>query len=200
MKLLRRLIRDTIKEAMKQGSDLPEGYFFSCASGLDAAYGFPQIILVKPNGFVDLYMKVECFFAEMDNFDKDLYDEFGYKIFDLRRLDSQPFGFGPLVTEIAIEWTTLLGGVLFPDRREMSKAAQTMWDKFSGRPGFEEFEHPTLGVKGYRRVGAPTIKSLEANGQLFRSRFKRGENGQRLGGDQQYAKEYKKLSTDYSYR
>jgi len=178
--------------AMKQGSDLPGGYFFAASDGIDAAYGFPQIMLVKEDGYTAQFegYKVECFFVENSSEGKDVLDELGYRSFDLRRLDSEPSGFGPLITEIAIEWVTLLGGVLFPDRREMSDSAQDMWDKFSGRAGFEEFIHPSLGVKGYRREGRPvTMHSLEAKNQLFRYR-----NPNNLGRDEA---DYTRLSKDY---
>ena len=173
--------------AMKQGNDLPAGYYFECAIGTDAAYNMPQIILVAENGYVDRRFKVECFFARQDYDDAEAEKELGYKCYDMRRIDSDPGGFGPLVAEIAIEWTTLLGGILFPDRREMSKSAQRMWNKFSGRPGFEEFIHPTLGTKGYRRPPARgnTIKKLEAVNQLFRRRG----TGQ--------SKEFSRLSRDF---
>lgn len=189
MNLLRETIRKVIQEmAMKQSDDLPGGYFFACSQGIDAAYGMPQILLLNEDGYTAKYegYEVECFFAENRLSDKDIVEELGYRSFDLRRLDSYPSGWGPLVTEIAIEWTTLMGGVLFPDRREMSNSAQRMWDKFSSRSGFEEFIHPTRGVKGYRRTGPmTTIRKLEAKNQLFRRRLTGGE------------KTYTRLSQDF---
>ena len=194
MKSLRKMIRTIIQEmAMKQGDDLPGGYYFSAADGIDAAYGFPQIILVKEDGYTARYegYEVVCYFVEMKFDDADIVDELGYKSFDLRRLDSQPSGFGPLITEIAIEWATLRGGILFPDRREMSFSAQRMWDKFSGRDGFEEFIHPKLGVKGYRRIGRPaTMKKLESRNQLFRKRWGPGPKDPATA-------EYNRLSLDF---
>lgn len=193
MKLLRETVRKIILEmAMKQGDDIPSGYFFAAADGIDAAYGFPQIGLCTADGYTSEFegYKVECFFVDKSSADKDVLDELGYRSFDLRRLDSEPSGFGPLVTEIAIEWVTLRGGVLFPDRREMSDSAQSMWDKFSGRDGFEEFIHPNLGVKGYRRKGPPvTMHSLEAKNQLFR--YRNPKNVDRDKAD------YTRLSKDY---
>ena len=194
MKYLRQTIRNIIQEmAMKQGSDLPGGYYFSAADGNDAAYGFPQIILVKEDGYTARFegYEVECYFVEMRD-DADIVDELGYKSFDLRRLDSRPSGFGPLITEIAIEWATLRGGVLFPDRREMSESAQFMWDKFSGRDGFEEFIHPKLGVKGYRRIGPPiTMKKLESKNQLFRKRWGPGQKNPDTAIYNRLSKDYK---------
>ena len=192
MKLLRKTIRNIIQEmAMKQGDDLPGGYYFAATDGVDSAYGFPQLLLVSEEGYVHWKYKVECYFTEMKLEDADIVNELGYKSFDLRRLDSDPSGFGPLVTEIAIEWVTLRGGILFPDRREMSQSAQRMWDKFSERPGFEEFIHPTLGVKGYRRIGRPvTMQKLESRNQLFRKRWGPGPKDPATA-------EYNRLSKDF---
>ncbi len=193
MKLLRKTVRNILEEmAMKQGVDLPDGYFFACSYGRDAAYGFPQIILVADNAYVNYEFKVECYFTEnTPHNDEEIVEELGYRSFDLRRLDSDPGGFGPLVTEIAIEWTTLLGGVLFPDRRDMSSSAQRMWDQFSGRDGFEEFIHPVLGTKGYRRIGrSTTMHSLEARNLLWRYR---NPNNVKDRNDA----EYTRLSKDY---
>ena len=42
-------------------------------------------------------------------------------------------GWGPLLYEVAIEWTSQNGGGLAPDRRSVSKLAAAVWDKYSQR-------------------------------------------------------------------
>ena len=176
MKHLRQYIRQIILEmAMKQGIDLPPGWAFSCRI-TDTAYGMPQIHLVDADGYIDYdILKVECFFKEIfytkneetGEMEKDeTAEKLGYRCFDLRRLDSEPRGYGPLVTEIAMEITTAMGGILFPDRREMSTEAQSMWTRFASRNDVEQFVHPQLGYYGYRKQ-MNTILKLEAHDQIY---------------------------------
>ena len=179
MNYLRQYIRNTIllEMAMKQSRDLPQGWAFACR--IDGAYSMPQIILVGPDGYVHhREMKVQCYFSKITSFKEDPHlqwgvfvndetkEELGYDCFDLRRLDSQPRGYGPLITDIAIEWATLLGGILFPDRRDMSDEAQGMWDKYASRTGVTQYIHPQLGTVGYRK-SLDTILQLEDQDQLF---------------------------------
>ena len=178
MKRLRQYIRNILlsEMAMNQSADLPPGWAFACK--INGAYGMPQIMLVGPDGFVQhKKMKVECFFAKITAFKEDpgrsgdwiddkTKEELGYDCYDLRRLDSNPSGFGPLITDIAMEWVTSMGGILFPDRRDMSVAAQGMWDKYAAREGVEQFVHPQLGTSGYRRK-LNTVLELEANEQVY---------------------------------
>ena len=47
-------------------------------------------------------------------------------------------GWGPLLYEVAIEFTSSLGSGLAPDRTTVSRYASSVWDKYSARPDIED--------------------------------------------------------------
>ena len=118
-----------LNEGMKTVDDLPEGVYiaikkirggfavyYSDKDGLSTTPSYARFHLRRPHG--------KIMFAPAESFEGNCLDAF--VVFGSKAGS----GWGPLLYDIAIEWTTERGSGLIADRASVSREARAVWDYY----------------------------------------------------------------------
>lgn len=126
--ILLEFIQTVLDEGMKQPDDLPEGYkVIITKSQGSALVRIDHPDYVRPLAVVDMHTA----FKVADGGECD-----GAWIVTVTEAKK---GWGPLAYDIAMEWATIYGGGLTPDRDTVSSDALSVWEKYMKRSDVRKY-------------------------------------------------------------